>query len=125
MDGPPERASLSPIPTDEQPRPDDGPVVDESISYQRRLNELYRSDSYHEQVIGFWAKFAYEFAVKSVPIALVVGVGLSCRWLGVVSVGYLDMLSWGAGISVSLTLVGWCMSEGDRSVRAGSTDGRP
>lgn len=87
----------------------------QSRNYQRLLNELYRSDRYHEQVIGFWAKFAYEFAVKSVPIALAVGLGFVCQWLGLLSYGYLNILSWGAGIAVSVTFVGWCMSEGDRS----------
>ncbi|AGB17071.1 hypothetical protein Halru_2489 [Halovivax ruber XH-70] len=86
-----------------------------TVRYQRRLNELYRSDRFHEQAVGFWAKFVYEFAVKSVPVGLAVLVGLLARWLGVIGYGYASILSWGCGIAVSITFVGWCMSEGNRS----------
>lgn len=107
----PESPFIPPEARDEEQRAEDA----QPRNYQRLLNDLYRSDRYHEQVIGFWAKFTYEFAVKSVPIGVVVGLGLVCQRLGLVTYGYQHILSWGAGIAVSITFVGWCMSEGDRS----------
>lgn len=109
---------ISPAAREEAPGADD----EQSRNYQRRLNDLYRSDRYHEQVIGFWAKFAYEFAVKSVPVGLAVAAGLLGRWLGLVSYGTLELLSWGVGVAVSITFVGWCMSEGNRTEEAGASE---
>lgn len=87
-------------------------VEESSRNYQYTINEFYRSNKFHEQMLGFWGKLIYEFSVKAVPIGILVIVGILLRLGGFFPFEHQDILMWGGGISASITFVGWCMSEG-------------